>query len=61
MCGAPERLQPFGARTFSTVITSSMVQDLYEKIAGVGLYDALIIYCVARIVAEPNILHYFTV
>jgi hypothetical protein len=25
MCGAPERLPPFGARTFSTVITTSDV------------------------------------
>jgi hypothetical protein len=32
MCGAPERLPAFGARTFSTVITASVVQDLYEKI-----------------------------
>jgi hypothetical protein len=35
MCGAPERLPAFGARTFSTIITISMVQDLSEKIAGV--------------------------
>jgi hypothetical protein len=35
MCGAPERLPAFGARTFSTVITTSVVQDLFEKIAGV--------------------------
>jgi hypothetical protein len=27
MFGAPERLPAFGARTFSTVITTSMVQD----------------------------------
>jgi hypothetical protein len=33
--GAPERLPVFGARTFSTVITTSMVQDLNEKIASV--------------------------
>jgi hypothetical protein len=34
--GAPERLPAFGARTFPTVITStSVVQDLNEKIAGV--------------------------
>jgi hypothetical protein len=32
MFGAPERLPAFGARTFSSVITTSMVQDLYEKI-----------------------------
>jgi hypothetical protein len=31
MCGAPERR----GRTFSTVITTSVVQDLKEKIAGV--------------------------
>jgi hypothetical protein len=31
MFGAPERLPVFGARTFSTVITTSMVQDLKEK------------------------------
>jgi hypothetical protein len=35
MCGAPERLPAFGARTFLTVITTSVVQDLNEKIAGV--------------------------
>jgi hypothetical protein len=33
MCGAPECLPAFGARTFSTVITTSVVQDLNEKIA----------------------------
>jgi hypothetical protein len=33
--GATERLPAFGARTFSTVVTTSMVQDLSEKIAGV--------------------------
>jgi hypothetical protein len=32
---APERLSAFGARTFATVITTSMVQDLNEKITGV--------------------------
>jgi hypothetical protein len=35
MFGAPERLPAFGARTFPTVITTSMVllvQDLNEKI-----------------------------
>jgi hypothetical protein len=35
MCGAPERLPAFGVRTFSTVIITSVVQDLNEKIAGV--------------------------
>jgi hypothetical protein len=35
MFGAPERLPPFGARTLSTVITTSVVQYLNEKIAGV--------------------------
>jgi hypothetical protein len=30
MCGAPERLPAFGARTFSTVITTCVVQDLNE-------------------------------
>jgi hypothetical protein len=35
MFGAPERLPAFGARTFSTLITTSMVQVLNEKIAGV--------------------------
>jgi hypothetical protein len=35
MCGAPECLPAFGARTFSSVITTSMIQDLKEKIAGV--------------------------
>jgi hypothetical protein len=31
MCGAPERLPAFGARTFYTVITTSIVQDLMKK------------------------------
>jgi hypothetical protein len=35
MFGAPERLPVLSARTFSTLITTSMVQDLNEKIAGV--------------------------
>jgi hypothetical protein len=35
MCSAPERLSAFGARTFPTVITTSVVQELNEKIAGV--------------------------
>jgi hypothetical protein len=35
MFGAPERLPVFGARTFSTVSTTSVVQDVNEKIAGV--------------------------
>jgi hypothetical protein len=35
MSGAPERLPLFGAGTFSTVITTSVVQELNEKIAGV--------------------------
>jgi hypothetical protein len=35
MVGPPERLSAFSARTFPTVITSSMVQDFNEKIAGV--------------------------
>jgi hypothetical protein len=37
MCGAPELLPVFNARTFPTVITTSVVQDLNvnEKIAGV--------------------------
>jgi hypothetical protein len=35
MFGAPERLPVFGARTFSTVITTSVVQYLNEKITGV--------------------------
>jgi hypothetical protein len=51
MFSAPESLPGgFGARTFSTEITTSMVQDLNEKID--CMYYALIIYCVARIVAE---------
>jgi hypothetical protein len=54
MFGTPERLPAFGTRTFSTVITASVLQDLNEKIAGVDCtYDALIIHCVVRIVAEP--------
>jgi hypothetical protein len=48
MCGAPERLLAFGARTFATVITTSVFQDWR------CLYDALIIHCVARIVAAPS-------
>jgi hypothetical protein len=35
MFGVPERLPAFSVRTFSTVITTSMVQDLNAKIAGV--------------------------
>jgi hypothetical protein len=35
MCGAPERLSAFGARTFSTVFTTPMIQDLNEKITGI--------------------------
>jgi hypothetical protein len=35
MFGAPERLPAFGAPTFSTAITTFMVQDLNETIAGV--------------------------
>jgi hypothetical protein len=35
MFGAPERLPAIGARTFATAITTSVVQDLNEKIAGV--------------------------
>jgi hypothetical protein len=33
MCGAPERLSALGARTFPTVITITVVQELNEKIA----------------------------
>jgi hypothetical protein len=54
MFGTPERLPALGA-PFSTVITTSMVQYLNEKIADVDcMYDALIIHCVARIVAVPK-------
>jgi hypothetical protein len=35
MFGAPERLPAFGVRTFPTVITTSVVQDLNVKIAAV--------------------------
>jgi hypothetical protein len=35
MFGAPKRLLGFGARTFSYVITTSVVQDINEKITGV--------------------------
>jgi hypothetical protein len=35
MFGASECLTALGARTFSTVITTSMVQHFNEKIAGV--------------------------
>jgi hypothetical protein len=31
MCGAPERLLAFGARTYPTVITTSVVQGLMKK------------------------------
>jgi hypothetical protein len=34
MCGAPEHLPAFSAHTFSTVITTPVVQDLNEKIVG---------------------------
>jgi hypothetical protein len=33
MCGATEHLSAFSARTFPTVITTSVVQDLDVKIA----------------------------
>jgi hypothetical protein len=36
MFGATERLPAFGAHPFSTVITTSVVQDLNEKFACVG-------------------------
>jgi hypothetical protein len=51
MCGAPEA---FGARTFSTVITTSMAQDLKEKIAGIDCMMRCLYCCVPRIVAAPN-------
>jgi hypothetical protein len=35
MFDAPERLLAFGVRTFPTVITTSVVQDLNENIAAV--------------------------
>jgi hypothetical protein len=35
MFGTPERLPAFGERTFPSAITTSVVQDFYEKIAGV--------------------------
>jgi hypothetical protein len=35
MFGGPEPLPAFGARTFTTVITTSMVQNLNEKIDGI--------------------------
>jgi hypothetical protein len=35
MCGAPERLSSIGAHTFPTVMTTSVVHDLNEKIGGV--------------------------
>jgi hypothetical protein len=35
MCGAPELLPTFGARTFPSVITTSVVLDLNEIIFGV--------------------------
>jgi hypothetical protein len=36
MFGTPEHLPEFGKRTFSTAITTSVAQDLNQKIAGVG-------------------------
>jgi hypothetical protein len=36
MFGAPERQPAFGARTFPTVITTSVVKDFNEKIAVVN-------------------------
>jgi hypothetical protein len=54
MCGAPEHLPAFGAHSFSTVITTSVVQALNEKVAGV---DCMMRWLyVARIVAAPIIL-----
>jgi hypothetical protein len=41
MFGAPERMPAYGARTFPTVITTSVVQDLKKKISWHLLYDAL--------------------
>jgi hypothetical protein len=35
MFDAPERLPVFGVRPFSTVIPTSVVQELNEKIAGI--------------------------
>jgi hypothetical protein len=35
MFGTTERLPAFSARTFSTVITTYMAQELIEKIVGV--------------------------
>jgi hypothetical protein len=35
MFGAPERLPVFGTSTFLNAITTSVVQDLNEKFAGV--------------------------
>jgi hypothetical protein len=40
MFGAPERLPAFGARTFPTVITTSVVQDLC--FAGLSLGNKLL-------------------
>jgi hypothetical protein len=41
MFGAAEHLPAFGARTFPTVITTSVVQDLNEKLA-------LTLHCIMR-------------
>jgi hypothetical protein len=35
MFAAPERQLAIGAHTFSLVITTSVVEDSYEKIAGI--------------------------
>jgi hypothetical protein len=53
MLVAPERLPAFGARTFSTVITISMVQDLNEKIAVVDcMMRYFLLRCTYRSSAE---------
>jgi hypothetical protein len=44
MLGAPERLPAFGARTFSAVITTTLVQDLNEKIADMDCMMRLLQY-----------------
>jgi hypothetical protein len=45
----------FGALTFPTVITTTMIQKLSDKNVAVDLYDALIICCVASNVVSALI------
>jgi hypothetical protein len=57
MFGSPERLPAFGARTFFYCNHNNRGSGLKLKNRWCWLYDALIIHCVARIVAEPMQAH----